>query len=120
MPKTAQQAIQELFHDTTTDVGIVYDFDLYDSSVNQKLWSAGYHCGQLQDLDVAQFQVAPPPIDTESYPSTIIIRPPMLDIGKYCNHLNLYLDGFFMNVMSTLDTLAHEIFILYEFTRVPP
>jgi hypothetical protein len=120
MPRTAQQTIHELFHNTVTSAGLVYDYELFDISVNQKLWSAGYHCKQLQELDIGKFQVLPsPPTDTQSYGSTIIIPAPMLDIGSYCNHLNLYLDGFFMNVMSALDTLAHELFILYESTAVP-
>ena len=120
MPLTSQQTIQELFHNNVIDDGLVYDFDLFNSSVNQKLWSAGYHCRQIQDLDIGQFQVSPSSTDTQSYGSTLIIPAPMLDVWSYCNHLNLHLDGFFMNAMSTLDTLAHEIFVLYEATQVPP
>lgn len=119
MPESPQQTIQELFHNTVTDDGLVYDFDLFDSSVNQKLWSAGYHCRQLQDLNIWQFQVPPPSTDTQSYGSATVVRAPMLDIWSYCSHLNLHLDNFFMNAMSALDTLAHEIFVLYEAPQVP-
>jgi len=119
MPKTPQQTIQELFHNTVTDGGLVYDFELFDSSVNQKLWSAWYHCRGLQDLNIWEFQVASPSTDTQSYGSTTVIPGPMLDIWSYCSRLNLHLDGFFMNAMSALDTLAHEIFVLYEAPRVP-
>jgi len=118
MPENAQQAIQELFHNTVTNARLLYDFDLVDSSVNQKLWSTEHNYKQLLLLDIRQFQVSPSPTDTQSYGSTIIPAP-MLDITKYCSYLNLYIDGFFMNAMSTLDTLAHEIYVLYETTRVP-
>jgi len=117
MPETAQQKIQVLFHNTVTDARLLYDFDLFDSSVNQKLWSTEYNCRQLLNLDIRQFQVSPSSTDTQSYGSTII-PVPMLDISNYCSHINLYLDGFFMNALSALDTLAHEIFILYKSRRV--
>lgn len=118
MPETAQQTIQVLFHNTVTDARLLYDFDLFNSSVNQKLWSTEYNCRQLLDLDISQFQVSPSSTDTQSYGSTIIPAP-MLDITNYCCHINLYLDGFFMNALSALDTLAHEIYILYESRRMP-
>jgi len=118
MPDTAQQKIQVLFHNTVTDARLLYDFDLFDSSVNQKLWSSEYNCRHLIDLDIKQFQVSPSSTDSDSYGSTIIPAP-MLDITNYGSHFNLYLDGFFMNAMSALDSLAHEIFILYESRQVP-
>lgn len=118
MPENAQQTIQELFHNTVTNARSLYDFDLFDSSVNQKLWSTEYNYKQLILLDIRQFQVSPSSTDTQSYGSTIIPAP-MLDITNYCSYLNLYIDGFFMNAMSALDTLAHEIYVLYESTRVP-
>jgi len=43
----------------------------------------------------------------------------VLDPVLYCRNLNRLLDGFFMNSMSTLDTLAHEIFTLYVCLSVP-
>jgi len=118
MRETDQQKIRELFASTVSDSRLVYEFELFDSSVNQKLWSTDYHCKQLFNLDIKQFQVWPSASDTQSYGSTII-QTPTLDISNYCSHLNLFLDGFFMNAMSTLDTLAHEIFILYESQPVP-
>jgi len=113
MQETAQQEIRELFDSTVSDSRLVYDFYLFDSSVNQKLWSTEYYCKQLLNLDINQFQVRPSASDTQSYGPTIL-QTPMLNISNFCSHLNLFLDGFFMNAMSTLDTLAHELFILYE------
>lgn len=118
MQKTAQQEIRELLHLTVGNHQIVQDFDLFNSSVTQKVWSTDYYCKQLLRLDINQFQVWPSASDTQSYGSTTI-QTPMLDISDYCRHLNLYLDGFFMNAMSTLDTLAHEIFTLYESQHIP-
>ncbi len=113
MPQTAQQKIGELFNSTVGDNRLVYDFNLFDRSVSQKLWSADYYCKQLAGIDINNFLVFPSASSTQSYDS-ITIQTPMLDISAYCCYLNLFLDGFFMNVSSTLDTLAHEIFILYE------
>jgi len=118
MQETAQQKIRRLFDSTVGDNRLVYDFDLFDSSVSQKLWSTEYYYKQLLGLDINQFQVWPSASDTQSYGSTIF-QTPMLDISNFCSHLNLFLDGFFMNAMSTLDTLAHELFLLYASHPIP-
>lgn len=118
MPEIAQQKIRELFESTVHDSRLVNDFALFDSSVSQKLWSTEYYFKQLLSLDIRQFEVLPSASDTQSY-GTTIIQTPTLDISNYCSYLNLFLDGFFMTTMSTLDTLAHEIFILYESQPVP-
>jgi hypothetical protein len=34
--------------------------------------------------------------------------------------VNLFLDGFFMNAISVLDTLGHELYTLFTAPRVPP
>ena len=87
--------------------------------MNQKLWSTGYYCENLRALDINRFWVRPPDSDTQSvagFPST---QAPTFDIVGYCRQFNLFLDGIFMNSMSTLDTLAHEISILYTFPHMP-
>jgi len=113
MPKTAQEKIRELFNSNVGDRRLVYDFNLFDRSVTQKLWSTDYYCKQLLRLDINQFRVFPPASDTKSADSAIT-KDPLPDIPGYCRYLNLFLDGFFMNSMSTLDTLAHEVFTLYD------
>lgn len=117
MRETARQKIRELFHSTVGNNRLVYDFDLFNSSVGQKLWSTEYYLKQVSCLDINQFRVWSES-DTQSSdaqpPRSIIVPTPMLDISDFCRHLNLFLDGFFMNAMSTLDTLAHELFLLYE------
>ncbi len=118
MRETARQKIRELFHSTVGDNRLVYDFDLFNSSVGQKLWSTEYYLKQVSSLDINQFWVWPSASDTQSIDAqprrSITVPTPMPDISDFCSHLNLFLDGFFMNAMSTLDTLAHELFLLYE------
>lgn len=110
MPETAQQSIRRLFNSNVTDSRHLYSFNLFDRSVSQKLWAINYYLDKLLSLDINQFQV--PSMSVAG--SSMIIQPPNVDTPDYCRHLNLYLDGFFMNTMSVLDTLAHELFLLYE------
>lgn len=123
MRETAQQKIRELFHSSVSDNLLLYDFDLFDRSVSQKLWSTGYYCEQVSSLDINQFLVLPSASDSDTSDAqsrrSMIARPPLVDTPDFCSHLNLLLDGFFMNAMSTLDTLAHELFLLYESQRRP-
>ena len=118
MQETAQQKIRKLFDSVVGDKCLVYAFDLSDRSVSQKLWSTGYYCKQFLNLDIDQFQVRPSASDTQLYGSGIF-QTPTLDIFNFCDHLNLFLDGFLMNAMSTLDALAHELFLLYESPPMP-
>jgi len=96
----------------------VDDFNLFDSSVSQKLWSTEYYCTQLTSLDINKFRVFPSSTDTLSSGATPA-RYTVLDLFWYCRNLNRLLDGFFMNSMSVLDTLAHEIFTLYRCASTP-
>jgi len=115
MPVTAQQTIRtvhELFNSSVSDAHLVFEFNLFHSSVTQKLWSVEYYCNELINLDVHKFLLDTVSI-TESGGSTTIQRP-LFDPEGYCRHLNLWLDGFLMNSMSALDTLAHEISTLYS------
>lgn len=127
MPKTAQQKIRELFNSNVGDRRLVYDFNLFDRSVTQKLWSTDYYLRQLLDLHIYDFQVFITESATVFIPESATqsagsktIQIPLLDTPEYCRHLNRLFDGFFMNYMSTLDTLAHEIFTLYDVEMVPP
>jgi len=123
MRETAQQKIRQLFHSSVSDNLLLYDFDLFDRSVRQKLWSTRYYCKEVSSLDINQFKIWPSASDTQSSdarpPRSAIVRPPVVDKHEFCSHLNLFLDGFFMNAMSALDTLAHELFLLYESQRRP-
>jgi len=118
MQETAQAVIRELFNSRVDNSLLLDDFNLFDSSVSQKLWSAEYNLGKLISLDVNEFRVFPSGGDTISF-GAITTGYKVLDIIYYCRTLNLLLDGFFMNSMSTLDTLAHELFTLYCCSDIP-
>lgn len=113
MQGIAQQTISDLFNSNVSDSNLVYEFNLFDRSVTQKLWSTDYYCRQLLSLDVNAFLVFPSVSATQSTGS-IMSPDPLLDISWYCQELNRLLDGFFMNSMSVFDTLAHEIYTLYD------
>jgi hypothetical protein len=119
MQETAQQIIHQLFNQRVTNGRLVDDFNLFDSSVGQKLWSTEYYCTQLTNLDINEFRVFPSASDTLSSGATTT-EYTVLDLFRYCRNLNRLLDGFFMNSMSVLDTLAHEIFIVYCSASIPP
>jgi hypothetical protein len=103
---TAKQAIQELFNTSVSNNGLVYKFNLYDASVTQKLWSTNYYLQGLRSLDVNQYL---------TYPTTTIEK--TSTGGVFASNL---LDGFFMNSMSALDTLGHQIYTLYRCKSNPP
>jgi hypothetical protein len=118
MQGTEQQKIRELFNSNVGDRHLVDKFNLFDSSVSQKLWSTEYYCKQLVSLNINEFRVFPFVSGTLSADAKTADYM-VLDPVWYCRNLNLLLDGFFMNSMSTLDTLAHEIFTLYVCPSVP-
>jgi len=138
MREAHQQTIRELFNQKVHDNCLVSDYNLFDSSVTQKLWSTKYYYEKLTSLDINEFREFPKTLvndtsslDTEK--SSVFPQKPDVEFGveavaeyasppdlyRYCRYLNLFLDGFFMNSMSILDTLAHQIFILYSFPEVP-
>jgi hypothetical protein len=119
IPETARQRIRDLFNSTVSDKRLVYDFNLFDSSVTQKLRSTEYYCKELASLRIHDFQVFLP-ISAPQAAGSVTIQTPLLNVTEYCWHLSRLLDGFFMNYMSTLDTLAREIFTLYDPKIVPP
>jgi hypothetical protein len=118
MATQAKQTISELFNSKVTNAQLVNDFNLYHSSVTQKLWSVGYYKREISNLDINDFR-------TFEYPSATLTSganymfPPVDPIIEYCRYLNLLIDGFFMNSMSVLDTIAHELFVLYSAQKAP-
>lgn len=113
MATTAKETICQLFKSRVTAAQLVEDFNIYHNSVTQKLWSVDYYYRQISTLDINNFR-------TFTYPSATLTQgtpymfPPTDPVIEYCRHLNLLIDGFFMNSMSVLDTLAHELFVLYS------
>lgn len=115
MATTAKETISELFNSKVSNAQLVDDFNLYHSSVTQKLWSADYYNRQISTLDINNWRTFVYPSGTLAAGTTYVFSSPPVDpIIEYCRYLNLLIDGFFMNSMSVLDTLAHELFVLYS------
>ena len=120
----AQEKIRALFYSNVTDENHRFEFDLFNVSVTQKLWSTEQDYKELVGLDINDFQEPPYVLDTKSDDiagsktqsiSTMTSQTRPVNIQEYCRHLNRLLDGFFMNSLSALDALAHQIRVLYDF-----
>jgi hypothetical protein len=114
---TPKQEIHNLFNAKVADTNLRYEFNLFDQSVDQKLWSTKYYFDLLKQLDINTYRIQPSASTTQSTIEAITSPASPLDIEIYCKDLNRILDGFFMNSMSVLDTLAHQIWILYCFAQ---
>jgi len=116
----AKQAIQELFKTSVSNNDLVYKFNLYDASVTQKLWSTNYYLQRLRSLDVNQYLMYPTTTSGTTSTGEVFVSDPIFDAPRFYYDLNRLLDGFFMNSMSTLDTLGHQIYTLYKCKSNPP
>jgi len=114
---TPKQEIHNLFNSKVADLDLRYEFNLFDESVDQKLWSTKYYFDLLKELDINTYRIQPSASTTQSTIDPITTPAFPLDIDIYCKDLNRILDGFFMNSMSVLDTLAHQIWTLYCFPQ---
>lgn len=88
-------------------------FQHFHLSVKQKLWSVDYFHDQIAKLkpEVLYQQ-------QRTQGSTLVLDQ-YTDKEGFGLYANLILDGFLMNAMAALDTLAHEIKVLYAFHPVP-
>src|SRR4030042_26721 len=116
---TSKQTIRDLFNASILDDTLVYGFNLYDESVTQKLWSSDYYLRQLRNLDINQFLSFPATTSGTISTGSVFIPHPLLDTPRLCYEINRLLDGFFMNSMSALDTLGHQIYKLYDCQSIP-
>lgn len=118
MATTAGEAVSHLVDANVRPVQLREDFNLYHRSVTQKLWSVDYYSRQISTLDINSFRLFPHSSSTITSDATYVLpaSDPMIE---YCRHLNMLVDGFFMNCMSVLDTLAHELFVLYSCRKIP-
>jgi hypothetical protein len=115
----AQQKLRDLFNSIVSDEKTRSEFNLFDTSVSQKLWSTRYYFDELKDLNTEKYPknylVLPHQDDTQSTNDPTTNQPSLMDMPSYCLDLSRILDGFFMNSMSVLDTLAHLISTVYYF-----
>ncbi|HUV52681.1 MAG TPA: hypothetical protein VMW64_06365 [Dehalococcoidia bacterium] len=141
MLEEAQRELSNLVNAILSDDRIRSEFNLFDASVSQKLWSTKYYCNELLRLEVHSPSVSPSLSYTESITATTLVTPLIdyvikpfenytystesptskalpEDILDYYRHLNRLLDGFFMNAMSALDTIAHQISTLYVLEKI--
>ena len=120
MASEAQQKVRELFNSNVNDSVLVYEFNLFDRSVTQKLWAAKYYYDEIVSLDIRKFweqSVTTSIQSSDSY--TAAPQAQGLNLERYSSYVHLLLDGFFMNSMSALDTFAHQVFLLYIFPQKP-
>jgi len=111
MPRKPNEELHSLVVSSSVPQPIISDFELYYRSVEQKLWSASYSSGSVQ-LDSDYLYPPSSGRETLSVGSSItqtarVQAPPNME--NYCRFINLHLDGFLMNAMSSLDTLARLI-----------
>jgi hypothetical protein len=119
MMPSPKQAVRELFNASVLDNSLLYKFNLYDESVTQKLWSTGYYLRSLRGLDVNQYLVYPTTTSGTVSAEEVFLPHPLFDTPRFSYELNRLLDGFFMNSMSTLDTLGHQVYVLYKCQSIP-
>lgn len=122
MIETLQGTIRDLLSESGCNPRLVSDYNLYGASVIQKLWAAQYYLSKLSDLDIRTYWEDA----TVSYTHTksadsysVATQDTGLKLRLYSRDLHLLLDGFFMQSMSSLDTLTHEIWALYELQQKP-
>lgn len=120
MTSIAQQKVYNLFNLNINSSALRDEFSLFDRSVTQKLWAAKYYYDELANLDIRKFWEQSITTSVQSSNSILVTTPAQgLNLERYCSHVHLLLDGFFMNSMSALDTLAHQIFLLYNLRQKP-
>lgn len=114
---TSRDNIRQLISGVVNNQPLLDDFNLYDTSVTQKLWSVDHYVRQLIHLNINTFTITSSATNSSGnniYPATTPV-----DIELYVRLLNLNLDGVFMNSESVFDTLAHLICTLYLFQGIP-
>lgn len=86
------------------------DFDIFHFSVSQKLWEANYYDSQIDNFrgDNYYYPSSPGP---QSQSVTVISGLDKNEIARFCN---MFIDGYFMSVMSIFDSLAHEINVVFR------
>jgi len=92
------------------------DFDIFHFSVQQKLWESNYYAEQIKNFSGDNFAYSETP-GPKTQTITVISG---LDKGEMARYCNLYLDGYFMSVMSIYDSLSHEINTLFKFLKSDP
>ena len=112
MAATNRERLLAVVQRNVTDTVFLREFRHFHLSVAQKLWSIDYFDRQIAKL-------RPEVLYEQRAQGNTLVVDQYTDREGFGLYANLLLDGILMNAMSTLDTLAHEITILYRFARVP-
>lgn len=105
--------MQSIIRDHAPSQLFLEEFQHFHLSVEQKLWSINYFHDQIAQLK--------PEVLYQQQPTRegTLVLDQHTDKEGFRLYANLILDGFLMNAMAALDTLAHEIKVLYGFHPVP-
>lgn len=106
MDANAQDRLRALVETHTKDERLLGEFMHFHFSVSQKLYSLEYFAAQVAGLQPIETWERLVSDDGQSVKLST-------DMMTYGFKANMYLDCILMNAMASLDTLAHEINILY-------
>ena len=111
---TSQSRLQSIIRTPATSQAYREEFQHFHLSVAQKLWSVDYFQEQIDELEP---EVLYTPTGSQK---NVLMVDQYQDRERFGLYANLILDGFLMNTMAALDTLAHEIKTLYTFPPLRP
>jgi len=111
---TNQQRLQSIVQAHAPSQAFLEEFQHFHLSVKQKLWSVDYFHNQINELEPEVLYQ-----QQRTRGSTLVLKEPYINKEGFGLYANLVLDGFLMNAMAALDTLAHEIRVLYVFQPSP-
>ena len=111
---TNQSRLQSIVKTHATNQTFREEFQHFHLSVQQKLWSVDYFRERIKELEP---EVLYKPKGSQE---NILMVDQYQDKEWFGLYANLILDGFLMNTMAALDTLAHEIKLLYTFPPLRP
>jgi len=111
--ETAPQDKLDLILRTHAEKRVFEDFRHYHVSVSQKLWSVNYYCDNIAQLKpVTSYE------RISRSPASDVTDDKLVAEGStyrsFLLSMNMFLDGFLMNAVAVLDTLAHEIWVIYK------
>jgi len=116
MGATNQDRLEFIVKTYAANQQLLGEFFHFHLSVTQKLWSVNRLADTIASLQppVSWEQVVQD--DSSSVRSSVEMS---TDIKRFGLEANMHLDCFLMNAMAVLDTLAHEIKVLYSFQAIP-
>jgi hypothetical protein len=112
MAVTNQDKLQSIIQTHAAGQSLLEEWNHFHLSVKQKLWSADYFHDHITQLQPEVFY------EQRTQGDKLVVGK-SIDQERSGLYANLLLDGFLMNAMAALYTLAHEIMTLYSFRKIP-